>query len=77
MKTIIIKSRIGPDGLLKIKVPTDEKETNVEVVLVIQTEKKDKNIWPKNFLKSTYGSLKNNKIKRLSQGIYDNRDELL
>ena len=56
---------------MKIKVPTGEKETNVEVVIVIQTEKEENNIWPKNFLESTYGCLKKDKLERMSQGTYD------
>lgn len=77
MKTINIKSRIGSDGVLNLKIPTAEKEVDVEVVVIIQTKKKVKSSWPKNFFKSTYGSMKNNPLQRPPQGEYPDRDKLL
>jgi hypothetical protein len=77
MKTINIRSRIGSDGILNIKIPTAEKEVDVEVVIVLQTKNKVKKSWPKDFFKSTYGSLKNDPINRLPQGDYPVREQLL
>jgi hypothetical protein len=36
MKTVKLRSHIGADGILQIQTPTDLKDTNVEVVVVIQ-----------------------------------------
>lgn len=36
METMKLRSHIGADGILQIQTPTDLKDTNVEVVVVIQ-----------------------------------------
>ena len=76
MKTIIVKSRIGADGVLKLKIPTGEKEVNVDVVVILQTAERSVKKWPKGFFSETYGCLKNGKIHRLPQGDYPVRETL-
>jgi len=77
MKTINLKSRIGSDGILNLKVPTSEKEVDVEVVIILQPKSNIKKSWPKNFFKSTYGSFKNDPLIRLPQGDLPAREQLL
>ena len=77
MKTINLRSRIGRDGILSLKVPTTEKEVDVEVVIVLQPKNKSKQLWPENFFENTYGCLKIDPIKRLPQGDFPNREQLL
>ncbi len=36
METMKVRSHIGTDGILQIQMPTDFKDTSVEVVLVVQ-----------------------------------------
>ncbi|MBG1267861.1 hypothetical protein [Nostoc sp. WHI] len=36
METMKLRSHIGTDGILQIQTPTDLKDTNVEVVVIIQ-----------------------------------------
>ena len=36
METMKVRSHIGADGMLQIQMPTDFKDTSVEVVLVVQ-----------------------------------------
>lgn len=36
METMKVRSHIGADGILQIQMPTDLKDTSVEVVLVVQ-----------------------------------------
>ncbi len=36
METIKLRSHIGKDGILQIEMPTDFKDTSVEVVVVVQ-----------------------------------------
>ncbi|NMG22246.1 hypothetical protein [Brasilonema bromeliae] len=36
METMKVRSHIGADGILQIQMPTDFKDTSVEVVLVVQ-----------------------------------------
>ncbi len=37
METIKLRSHIGTDGILQIQMPTDFKDTSVEVVVVVQS----------------------------------------
>ena len=77
MKTINLKSRIGPDGILNLKIPTTEKEVDVEIVIVLQTKDKIKRSWPAKFFEDTYGCFKNDPIERRPQGDYPAREQLL
>lgn len=77
MKTLNTKTRIGSDGILNLNIPTTEKEVDVEVIIILQPQKNSKKNWPKGFFESTYGSLKNDPIERLSQGDYPEREQLL
>ena len=76
MKTISIKSRIGSDGVLNLKIPTSEKEVDVEVVVVLQA-KKIHTSWPKDFFKKTYGAFRKDPIARLPQGVLPAREKLI
>ncbi|MBN2770125.1 MAG: hypothetical protein JXR90_05460 [Spirochaetes bacterium] len=77
MKTINLRSRIGRDGILNLKVPTTEKEVDVEVVIILQPKNNSKRLWPENFFENTYGCLRNDQIKRLPQGDFPQREQLL
>lgn len=58
MTRIEIKSRVGPDGVLKLNVPVGEAEANAEVLVVVEAtgqntiETQD---WQE-FVNQTYGS---------------------
>jgi hypothetical protein len=75
MKTISMKKHIGKDGILNLSIPTNEKETDVEIVLIIETKNKSDE-WG-NFFKETYGAFKSNKLSRADQGEYPQREELI
>ena len=77
MKTISIKSRTGSDGILKLKVPTDEKGKDIEIVIVIQEDGNREKGWPVNFFKQTYGCLRKNPISRPEQGGLGQRERLI
>ncbi len=77
MKTLSVVSRIGSDGILNLKIPTTEKEVDVEVIVILQPKVKIKKTWQKNFFKSTYGAFKNEPIQRLPQGNYPERENLI
>jgi hypothetical protein len=76
MKTISLKSKTGSDGILKLKVPLEERNTDVEVVIVIQPGKQNDRQWPDGFFKQTYGCLKEMPIEMLDQGQIPDRPHL-
>jgi hypothetical protein len=77
MKTINLKSHIGSDGILNLTIPTEEKEVDVEVIVIVQPEHREKKSWPKNFFNSTYGSLKEDPLTRPPQGDLPDREHLI
>ena len=77
MKTLTFKSKTGNDGKLKIDIPIGEKNTEFEVVLVLESKKHIKDTWPENFIQDTFGSFKNNPIERPKQLKAQERDNLL
>lgn len=76
MKTIQVKSRIGKDGLLSLNIPTDEKETDVEVLIVIETKNDASHTWNDGFFDETFGCFNESPITRPAQGDMDTRDAL-
>lgn len=75
MKTISMKKHIGKDGILNISIPTSEKETDVEVVLIIEAKNKSEE-WG-DFFEETYGAFKDNRLVRPDQGEYPEREKLI
>jgi hypothetical protein len=64
MKSITVRSHIGADGLLELRVPTDFVNRDVEVVVVVQPLVSDDTLkgsdelgWPRSFFEQTYGSI--------------------
>jgi hypothetical protein len=78
METITVHSRGGADGLLKLQVPVNLTNTDLEVVLIVQpvTPASEARSWPAGFFEQTYGSLRDQPIMREAQGEYEARDEL-
>ncbi len=74
MKTISMKKHIGKDGILNISIPFNERETDVEVVVIIESS--GKNIPWGNFFDETYGAFREYRLERLDQGLYPQRDNL-
>ncbi len=72
VKTITTKVKIGADGVLNLKIPTDIKESKVEVVIVLRPQpveryEPSRGKWPANFIEETYGCLKEDPIVRHPQ----------
>ncbi len=81
MQTIELHSRVGPDGILKLEVPVAVKDTDVDVVVVVQPKtsgaKPEGFGWPPGFFEETSGSLVDDpSFMRHDQGSYEVREEL-
>lgn len=91
MISIQTKTRIGPDGRLMVEVPTPLRETEVEVMLVLQPVSSNGNGksplesrttpedlgWAPGFFEETCGSFRDDPLERLPQGDYEVREPLL
>jgi hypothetical protein len=72
MEIFKIRTHVGSDGVLKLELPVDATNRDLEVVVVVQpteTEAVDELGWPKGFFEETYGSLADDPIERGDQGI--------
>jgi hypothetical protein len=74
MQTIRLDTRIGQDGILKLALPLDLADTDVEVLVVVQQVQRRS--WPAGYFDRTAGSLQDDPLERPAQGEYEIRDEL-
>lgn len=84
MISLQTKGHIGLDGTLSVEVPTPLRETNVDVLLVLQptlaspaaAPTSEELGWPPGFFEATFGSLKDDPIERGPQGEYEVREAM-
>jgi hypothetical protein len=82
MTRIELTSRVGPDGVLTLKLPLGPEEANSEVVVTVRTANgkglalpKDQKAWEE-FVRTTAGSIDDPTFRRHEQGEYEQRDPL-
>jgi hypothetical protein len=68
MQTIKLDARVGEDGILKLELPLEVSDVDLEVLVVVQ--RKEKRGWPVGYFERTAGSLADDPIERPSQGEY-------
>lgn len=74
MVSVQVKSRVAPDGILELRIPTNLPEGEVEVVLVIQPlSASETGGWPPGFFERTAGAWKG-ELDRPPQGEFENRE---
>jgi hypothetical protein len=75
MTRIEIKSRIGPNGILEVRVPCGQEEANREVLVTVQPAAGQKNLaeWH-TFIAETAGSIQDPSFFRHEQGRLDEPD---
>jgi hypothetical protein len=75
MQRLIVKSRVGADGVLRVTVPVGEAEADLEVQLIIEplppVEKSHQDYL--DFLQATAGAWQGD-FERPEQGEYEDRD---
>lgn len=78
MQTLTLKARTGKDGIVRLEIPTNISDQEIEIVLVmqpIQTDPLDEMGYPLGYFEETYGMFANDPIER-GQPLYpDLRDE--
>ncbi len=81
METIKVKTHVGNDGILKLQLPVGFSNSDLEIVVVVQSTPVQPNNFDRAewlvFVESTAGSLANDPIERGTQGIHEIRDEIL
>ncbi len=84
MKSIQLTSHVGKDGILKIQMPVDITDQEVDVVVVVQPRLKFESAvdtpeargWPPGFFEKTAGAWQGDPLTRPPQGKYEIREEL-
>jgi hypothetical protein len=83
MVSIQLKTHVGSDGILTLRVPTEFRETEVEALLVLQPVAPDSletpdesKGWPSGFFESVAGSIQDETFQRWPQGEYEVREAL-
>lgn len=82
MQSIKLQSYVGSDGILKLEIPVDVVDTDLEVLVVVQpisftsTTTPEKLGWPPGFFEHVAGGWIGEPLIREEQGEYETRDEL-
>ena len=78
MISLQTRGHIGPDGTLSVEVPTPLRETNVDVMLVLQpipvAPTSEELGWPTGFFEATAGAWAGEPLERGPQGDYEVRE---
>ena len=82
MPSILIRSRVGADGILHLDVPSNLAETDVEV-MVIATPVSQSDLgrteelaWSTGFFESVVGGWQGERLTREGEGEYETREKL-
>jgi hypothetical protein len=79
METLKFKTRVGSDGVVKLEIPTDLTDQEVEIVLVMQplaVEPLDDMGYPIGYFEETYGMFADEPLERNQPTHPDVRDEI-
>ena len=82
MNSFQLKTRVGTDGVLKLEIPVEVTETDLEVLVVFQALTRrsrtgaNKLGWPTGFFETVAGGWQGEPLVRAPQGDYEDRAEL-
>ena len=77
MISVKTTAHVGPDGTLTLAVPTPLRETDVEVMVVVQpVALPEERGWPSGFFEATAGGWQGEPLVRGPQGEYETREAL-
>ena len=78
MQTMTLKARAGKDGIIRLEIPTNKADQEIEIVLVMQTiadEPVDEMGYPIGYFEDTYGMFAADPIERNQPLHPDARDK--
>jgi hypothetical protein len=79
MQTITVRARADHDGVVKLEIPTNLANREIEIVLVMQelaSRPVDEMGYPLGYFEETFGSFADEPLERNQPTIPDIRDEL-
>ncbi len=77
MQSLTLRTHVGKDGILKLKMPIGIKNKDLEVILVVHAVDDEKPVteWPTNFFTEIIGGWDGTPLTRAAQGDYETRSE--
>lgn len=78
MQTLTLTARTDKDGIVRLEIPTDTVNQEIEIVVVMQpvtAEPLDAMGYPLNYFEETYGMFADDPIERHQPPLPDARDE--
>ena len=81
MRSILIRSRVGADGILHLDVPSDLPETEVDVMVIVQPVSQsdpgrtEELAWSTAFFESVVGSWQGERLTREFEGESETREK--
>lgn len=76
MQSLTLHTRVGKDGILKLEMPSDVRDTELEVVLIFNPVSKTMAGWSPAFFTEVIGGWQGEPLVREPQGQHEIRDEL-
>jgi len=82
MHQIVVRSHVGSDGILQMKIPTEFKDADLQVTVTIETVTPTVNKtpeelgYPSDFFERTAGAFQDEPLIREDQGEYEITEEL-
>ncbi len=82
MKTIELTSHVGKDGILRLELPIDMRDQDLDVLVVLNPVSRQASDptkgdhWPPGFFDATAGAFRDEPLERGDQGEYEYREPL-
>ncbi|RJP49506.1 MAG: hypothetical protein C4557_11190 [Anaerolineaceae bacterium] len=76
MQSLTLHTRVGKDGILKLEMPSDVRDTELEIVLIFSPVLERAADWTPDFFTEVIGGWQGEPLVREPQGQYETRDEL-
>ncbi len=84
MESVHLRTRVGADGILKLEIPLEVKDADLDVQVHVEpvvTARQEKPSpedlgWPHGFFEEVAGGWQGERLERGDQGEYESRDEL-
>ncbi len=73
METIKLQTVVDADGILKLQLPLELADQEVEVLVVVQPTAPIKRVWPSGYAEQSTSTLSDDPIERPPQSEYENR----
>lgn len=83
MESFKVKTKIGEDGILRVEMPSEAKNVELEVLIIFETvnnqelQPKTTHGWHPDFFEKVIGGWQGEPLVRGEQGEYEIREELL